>query len=144
MTCATSLRPEREADAARHGQAHQVAHFQHRLADLCVQLREKLVDGAAHHHLDQFGFIDLADQPRAHILPIAQHGHAVRQREDFLHTVADIDDAHAAFAQQPHNLEQALHIRLGERGSRLVHDQNFRVLAQRLGDFDALPVAHRH
>ena len=39
--------------------------------------------------------------------------------------------------------EQSVHVGLGERSRRLVHDHHARVLRQRLGDFDALPIGDR-
>ena len=80
-------------------------HFQHHGADLGRLLGEEIVDGAPDHHADQFGFAGIADVLRADVFAVAQHGHAVGQLKDLVEAVADVNDADAALAQQPHNAE---------------------------------------
>ena len=62
---------------------------------------------AAHHHRTRGRLVDLADRPRADIGAVAQHRHAVGEREDLRQAVADIDDADAALAQAPDDVDQA-------------------------------------
>ena len=57
--------------------------------------------------------------------------------------MADVDDADAAVAQPPDDVQQSAHVGVGEGGRRLVHDHHARVLRQRLGDFHALPIGDR-
>jgi hypothetical protein len=80
---------------------------------------------------------------RADVPPVAQHRDPVGQREDLRHAVADVDHAHAAASQQADDREQPLHVGLGQRRRRLVHDQHAGVLRERLRDLDALAVADR-
>ena len=79
---------------------------------------------------------------RADILTVAQYSNPVSQHEDLVKSVTDINDGHAALVQQVHQREETLHIRLGERGGGLVHDEQTGILRERLGDFHALPIAH--
>ena len=57
--------------------------------------------------------------------------------------MADVDDADAAVAQPPDDVQQPAHVGVGEGSRRLVHDHDARVLRQRLGDFDALAIGDR-
>jgi hypothetical protein len=84
-----------------------------------------------------------ADRLGRHEFPVAQHRHPVGQKEDFLQSMRDINDPDPALAQQPHNPEQPLHVVLGQRRRRLVHNQDARVVRQRLGDLHPLPVTDR-
>ena len=54
----------------------------------------------------------------------------------------DVDDAGAGGAEAPHDLQQTADLTLGQRGGRLVHDQDARVRADRLRDLDELPFGH--
>ena len=50
--------------------------------------------------------------------------------------MGDIDDADAARAQTPQRAEQALDVRLGQRGRRLVENENVRLDRERAADGD--------
>ena len=78
------------------------------------------------------------DRSGQHALAVAQHRHAIGERDDFVQAVRRVDDRNARLRQLPHDLEQGLAFRARERGRRLVHDQDPRVQRQRLGDFDQL------
>jgi hypothetical protein len=54
--------------------------------------------------------------------------------------VGDVDDARALGFEGADDLEQMLDLALGQRGGRLVHDENVGIVADRLGDLDHLPV----
>ncbi len=70
--------------------------------------------------------------------PVAQHGDPVRQSEDLLETVRNVDDAQAALAQPAQHGEQALHLESRQRRRRLVQDQHPRVDGERARDLDHL------
>ena len=57
--------------------------------------------------------------------------------------MADVDDADAAVAQPPDDVQKSAHVSFGEGSRRLVHDHHARVLRQSLGDFHALPIGDR-
>ena len=57
---------------------------------------------------------------------------------DLFEVVGDEDDADAASGQFAHQLEQPLGLLTGQRGSRLVHDEDAHLSGQRLGDLDHL------
>ncbi len=69
---------------------------------------------------------------------VAQHGHAIGERKDFVQAVRSVDDCNARLRELSHDLEQGLAFGGRERRRRLVHDQDPRVQRQRLGDFDQL------
>ena len=97
---------------------------------------------AASHHPDERGAIDAGALAGFDRLPIAEDGDAIGNREDLLETMRDIDDAAAVRLEQPDDREQALDFAFGQRGRRLVHDDDLRVGADGLGDLDDLLLGH--
>jgi len=89
----------------RQGRTVQMAYLQHRFANRPLHLGEQVVNAALHHHPDQVVLVGLADLFGADVLAIAQHGHAVGQLEYLVEPMADVDNAHATLAQQPHDVE---------------------------------------
>ena len=73
------------------------------------------------------------DQPA-----VAEHGHAVCDLEDLFEAMADEEDRDAAPGELTDLGEQALHLVRGQRGRRLVHDQDADVQRDRLRDLDRL------
>ena len=78
-----------------------------------------------------------------HDRAVAHHRDGVADREDLLEAVRDEQHGRAVLAQRAHDAEQPLDLGPGERGGRLVHDQDARVEAERLGDLDDLLVGDR-
>ena len=126
---------EIEVDAFEHdgvrrfGIAHR-AQAAHRKPDVAgdVALRRpgvELGSGAADHLLDdlrQSGSarpvaVEMAGKPA-----VAQHRHAVADRGGLLQPVGDEHDRDAVLAQPVHDRQQPLHLGLGQRRGRLVHD----------------------
>ena len=71
-------------------------------------------------------------------LSVPQHHHPVGDLFDLLHLVGDVAHADAVLLQLADDPKQLRHFPVGQRGGRLIEDQNARVLRQRLGDFDHL------
>ena len=74
------------------------------------------------------GRID-ADQPA-----VAHHGNAAGDIQHLGQTVADKDDGHAIGRQAAHDLQQAVGFGLRQRGGRLVHEDQPRLVHQCAGD----------
>ena len=130
-----------EVDAAHAGRRAQVAHGQQRRpgpVDRAAGVLHRATDRAPDDELDQPLHIELGRRPRAHDAPVAQHGHAVGHGDDLLEAVRDVDDRDAALLEALDDLKQRVDLAVGERGGRLVHDQDARVLRERLGDLDEL------
>jgi hypothetical protein len=124
-------RPQRQADAVGRRLAHDVPQLEDRFADRYLELGEQRVDLAPDHHLDEVVAVGVAYALGRDILAVAEHRHAVGEQEYLLQPVADIDDADAAGAQQPHDGEQPLDVALREGRRRLVHDEDAGLLRQR-------------
>ena len=104
------------------------------------------------HRLDVIG--DLAEH-RVHDLrrlerprelglqaPVAQHRDAIRQRLDLAQPVRDVEDRDPALAQPPHDPEQPLGLRGGQRRGRLVEHEQPRRARQRPRQRDQLALGH--
>ncbi len=75
---------------------------------------------------------------RRDVPSVAEHGHAVGDRRDFLEPVRDVDDGHAGGLERPDAIEEPFDLPVGQRRRRFVHDQDARVLRERLRDLHRL------
>ena len=75
---------------------------------------------------------------RRDVSPVAQHGDAIANRRDFLEPVRDVDDGDAGRLERPDAIEEPLDLPVGQRRRRFVHDEDARVLRERLGDLHHL------
>ncbi len=109
-------------------------------------LRVEVGERAPHHLADQFVLVQRSlrgDEHRAHCRAVADDCHIVCDGGDLVEFVADDDARHALLvAQLAHQVEQVGGVLVVECGGRLVEDQQFDVLGQRLGDFHELLLAH--
>ena len=102
---------------------------------------KKGFDATPDHHLDEFGRAGLRHRPRSDVGAVAQHRDAVGDLEQLVEPMADVDDPDAAAFELADDVEQARDVALGQRGGRLVHDQDARVVRQRAQNLDPLAVA---
>jgi hypothetical protein len=112
------------------------------LAELDLRLREQVADLAADHGLDEIGVRDAVHVVGADVLGVAEDGHARGQRVHVLKAVGDEDDGGAVVAELARDAVELLGLALGERGGRLVHDDDAGVHGQRLRDLDHLLLGH--
>ena len=77
------------------------------------------------------------------VLAVAQHGDAVGDGEDLLELVADEEHGDALVAEPAEQGEQRRGLVLGDRGGRLVEEQDLGFERQRLGDLDDLHLRDR-
>ena len=93
---------------------------------------------AAHHQAHEVVFGDAGGSERADLLTIAEHGDPTGQPQDLVQPMRDVDDRDTPRGElrdqgfEPRDLRQA------QRGRRLVHDHEARVLRQGAGDGDEL------
>ena len=71
---------------------------------------------------------------------VAHDGHLVRDSEDFVDLVRDVDDRAAAGLEVGDDLEQLRHFALRERRRRLVHDEDLRFVRHGPRNLDHLPL----
>ena len=130
-----------QADVPGHRPPDEIARLEHRRADRHGGLGKKALDAPPDHHLDEFGRVGLRHRARSDIGAVAQHRDAVGDLEQLVEPMADVDDPDAAAFELADDVEQARDVALGQRGGRLVHDQDARVVRQRAQDLDPLAVA---
>jgi len=78
-----------------------------------------------------------------HQRAVAQHAHAVRNRNDLLEMVRDEDDRASFVAQRTHAREEPRRILLAKHRGRLVEDEDARVAREALRDLDELRFGDR-
>ena len=75
------------------------------------------------------------------VVAIPKYRDLIRNLEQLVHLVGDVDYAFALGLQRSDDCEQMADLLLGQRGRRLVHDQHVGVERHRLGDFHHLPAS---
>ena len=113
------------------------------VAGRVLDLWEQHADLAAGHQFDQFGFRDVAGRHRLDLVSVAQHRDAVGDLLDLADAMRHVDDADAGRFQLGDQIEQLCRLGVGERGGRLVEDQQAHLGEERLGDLDHLLMGAR-
>ena len=101
-----------------------------------------LVDHAAHHHVDDVVLGALLGDQRAHVAAVAHHGDPVGDDLDLVHAVGDVNDAQLLVPKVADDLEKLRDLRLGQGGGGLVEYDDLGLMADGLGDFAHLLLAH--
>ena len=97
-----------------------------------------LEDRPADHHRDDLLDLGVGGPDGIDVAAVAHDRDAVGDLLQLLQAVGDVDDAHALTAQLASDAEELVDLRIGQRGRRLVHDQDGGVERERLGDLDHL------
>ena len=115
--------------AARLGQA-QMFHLQHLLRPVQVHaaLKAVVLRVLPHHVFHDPGQVHVLHVRVGHVLAVPQDGHVVPDLHDLLQPVGDIDDGEALVDELAHDFEQHLHLRCGQGGCGLVHNQDLQVI----------------
>ena len=117
--------------------------LQDHFADLCISGREGLDQLTADHVPDQLFPGCLGRVDGGNVLSVPKHAAAIRNLEDFLHTVGYVDDGRPLRLHPADVLHQDLDLRVGQRGCRFVHDQDLGLFGDGLRDLDKLHVGDR-
>src|ERR1700693_2340033 len=89
--------------------------------------------------------VDVFHGERALPLAVTQHSCLIRELEDLVEAVRDIDDARSAVSRLPHEREESADLVSGQRRRRLVKDKDARypvVVVECASNGDCTPV-HR-
>jgi hypothetical protein len=100
-------------------------------------------DVATHHHARQIRTCGASSRRVADHAPVAQHGHAVGQLQNFVQLVRDEDQPVAVGGHLAQNDKEIGHFLRCEHGRRLVEHEQRRAAVERLDDLDALLLSHR-
>ena len=87
--------------------------------------------------------VDIAAGACAHHAAVAQHRHAIGDRQQFLETMRDVDDRPHRATRDRGSLEESRDLGGRERRRRLVHHQHARVVDERAGNLDDLLLPER-
>ena len=97
-----------------------------------------LVERAAHHQFDDALAAQSLHRPGVNAFAIAHHRGAVRQRENLIQAMADVDDADSLRLEIANDGEELFHFPVRQDRRGFVEHENARLLRERLGDLDAL------
>ena len=86
----------------------------------------EIVGNAAEHCGEHLAARGARRLEQAGVPPVAKHGDAVGDLEDLVEVVRDVDDRDRLLLEPADDAEDELRLLLGERGGRLVHDQDAR------------------
>ncbi len=129
-----------EADVREDAAAAEVSHRDDGFADLRLLFGEQRRDVAPDHFAHQAVDRDVLREVGGDEGAVAHDGDAVAEIEDLVEAVRDEQDAGAPVAQRPRNREQAVDLDAAECGRRFVHDEDFGIERDGLGDLDDLLV----
>jgi hypothetical protein len=104
--------------------AADVLHAKHDRARRAATALEDLAELASHHVAHDLLFGQLGGGLHEHEATIAQDGDAVRELEDLVESVADVDDGDPLRAEAAHEREESLDLLVRERGRGLVQSQD--------------------
>ena len=127
-----------ERHAVEFGGVREIVRFEHDGAELHLALGIDLLDGAADHQADQIGLVDVGDGAGANFLAVAQAGPAIGDAENLVELVRDEENRAIVFFQLLDDDEEIADLARRQRGGRLVHDDDARVMRQRAGDLDQM------
>jgi hypothetical protein len=97
---------------------------------------------APDHEADEGRAVQVARGAGLHDLPVTEDGHAVRDLEDLVQAVRDVDDRQALGAQVAQQRQERTDLRDRQRSRGLVQDQDARLRAQRARDLAELLLRH--
>ncbi len=113
---------------------------QHGLADLDLLLVEHLGKLATYHLLDEGALGERGRWIGAYVFSVAENGDLIGDPEHLVHLVRYVDHGAALLAQRSDDPKQSFHFRLGDRRSRLVHDDQTRFIGNCLRNLHQLNV----
>ena len=118
-------------------QAH-VAHFQQGLVCGHVLVLIHGPQRAPHHHVDDGIHLKILLFQSADVLAVAQYAQPVAHALEFFQAVGDIDDGYALRAQTVDEGKEDVDLILGQRGCRLIHNDDAAVAGEHFGNFNDL------
>ena len=124
-------------------QVIQVLHDQNFFADGSLLRRETVGQFTADHQADDFIHIRFCGAHRLDERTVAHDGDIIRNAEDFLHLMGNVDDAFPLPAQPVNDLHQDIDFFLIQRGSRLVQRDDIAVVGDCLRDVHHLALGDR-
>ena len=117
----------------------QVLHLEDDFLPRRVRLRRETVRHvAADHAADNQVRCQLARRPSADVGAVSHDRYFVRDLQDLFHLVRDVNNRTALCLQLTDNLEQVLCLVVRQRRRRFVHDDDLRVVADRLRNLHQL------
>ena len=121
----------------------QIVHLQTNRTGRFIQVRVLIFQLAANHHFDQQIFIQTGYLALGDKLPVAKDRHIIANLEDLFHTVRDIDNSAPLRLQLADDAEQRFRFGIGQCVRWFIHNDDLRLKAQHLGDFNHLLIANR-
>ena len=116
------------------------------LSDLRLSLRESVGDLSSYHSFDDpaLGNIIFSLHKCFDGRSVTNDGDLICHIRNLIQLMRDDDGCHSLFLEFQHQIQQCLGIRLIQRGSRLIQDQNIRTTVQYLYDLYRLLLGYGH
>ena len=120
----------------------EILHVKQHFSDLVVLGRELVRHLTADHQADDFFLGEFFRRLCGDPLAVAHDRHVVRDPEDLIHLVADVDDADAILRQLVHDAEEVIDLVLCQGAGGLIQNQDLRIVGDGLGDLHHLAFGH--
>src|ERR1700674_2145023 len=105
---------------------------------MLVAAREEVGKSSPDHLLHKICFVPLTNRARTQPHAVAKHCDSIRYRKYLGQFVRDVDNRDSLLFRRANDPEKIADLRLGERGRRLIEDENLRMHGNPLGYFDQL------
>jgi hypothetical protein len=137
------------AGANRHGDVEdlsrdrEITDLDDCVAHASVAVGEETRELPADHQLDEVVLAEFGRGFRGDVAAVLEHCDPIRQAENLVEAVGDVDDAATLVSQVSDGPVQDLELVLGEDGGRLIHHDDARVHRDSLRDLNQLLLRHR-
>ena len=116
----------------------QAAHAEQQITPCRCAFGKEILNFPPHHVANRTFRGHFGAHFRGDEAPVTQHGHAVGNRKDLFHAVADKEDGNPLLAQPVGQHKELFHLVGRERRSRFIHDQDAYLERNRFGDLNGL------
>ena len=121
----------------------QILNLKNNITDFAIYLREHVANLTSYHHLYNLVHVEVCCAVCADVLTVTEYADVITDAEDFFHFMRNVDDCNVLGLQIRDNIEQMLYFRLGQSGSRLVHDYDLCIVRYSLCNFYHLLLSYR-
>ncbi|MPM03026.1 hypothetical protein SDC9_49285 [bioreactor metagenome] len=128
-----------EGDVLEGTELAQLLDLEYLLAENRGVLGIELVDRAADHHIDDLVLGTLLDLSFADILSVTEDGVIVTDGKNFIKFMGDEQNCFPALLEGADNAEEIFNLTSCEGAGRLIHDDQFGIEGERLGNLNHVP-----
>ena len=110
----------------------------------CQVAPDTALQRTAHHGGDQLVHVGVLGALGHDQIAVPQDRDLITDLKNLIHLMGDIDERDTLRFQHPHHFKELVYFLYSQRGSRLVQNNDLRIIRNRFGNFTHLPLGDRH